>query len=92
MTLQEKRFCYSEFQKLEDKRRELIARQAEKPGFKGKINAKCIECMYDPSRSGDGNWRQQIAACTDSACPLYTVRPISKPETRKRKKRIEDKQ
>jgi len=64
-----------------DKRRvELIAREAGKAGLRGRINAKCIECIYDPSCEGCGNWRQQITACTDPRCPLYEVRPISKPK------------
>ena len=67
-----------------DKRRnELIAREAKKPGFKGKLAAKCIECIYDPSCEGCGNWRQQVAACTDTQCPLYSVRPLSKPQPAK---------
>ena len=40
------------------------------------INAKCRECIHDP-KSGTGNWRQQVTACTSRACPLYAVRPMS---------------
>lgn len=59
-----------------DRRRaELIARESARPGRQGRINAKCIECIYDPE-SGDGNWRQQITACTAPDCPLYPIRPI----------------
>lgn len=43
------------------------------------INAKCKECIYDPY-SGDGNWRQQVTGCTAISCPLFAVRPLSKPE------------
>ncbi len=64
----------------EERRDELIAREAGKAGLRGKINAKCIECIYDPCPGGGGNWRQQIQACTDTACPLYDVRPVSHPE------------
>lgn len=46
------------------------------------INAKCRECLYDPL-SGLGNWRQQVSACTSSECPLFLVRPKSKPHTEK---------
>ena len=61
-----------------DKRRqELIDREGGKAGFRGKINAKCIECLYDPL--GEGNWRQQVQNCTSLTCPLYPVRPISTP-------------
>lgn len=55
----------------------LINKQASKPGMRGKINAKCIECIYDPI-SGNGSWKQQIEACTSPKCPLYSVRPKSK--------------
>ncbi len=67
----------------ERRRAELIARQAKQAGFKGKINAKCIECIYDPLQ-GQGNWRQQVQACTDTGCPLYEVRPTSKPAKQKK--------
>ena len=40
------------------------------------INDKCRECIYDP-KSGTGNWRQQVDACTSYSCPLYPVRPRS---------------
>ena len=43
------------------------------------VNDKCKECIYDDS-PGNGNWRQQVAACTAKTCPLYPVRPISKPK------------
>jgi len=47
------------------------------------INAKCKECIYDPI--GDGNWRQQVMACMSPECPLYSVRPVSTPETPKQR-------
>ena len=65
----------------EERRDELIARESGKRGIRGKINAKCIECIYDPL--SDGNWRQQVQKCTDLACPLYSIRPISKPRKKK---------
>ena len=43
------------------------------------INEKCKDCIYDPL-SGLGTWRQQVECCTSHDCPLYPVRPISKPE------------
>ena len=45
------------------------------------INDKCSNCIYDPF-SGLGNWRQQVEACTVKTCPLWPVRPISKPHKR----------
>lgn len=43
------------------------------------INAKCKDCIYDPL-SGQGNWRQQVTACTATDCSLWPLRPISKPK------------
>lgn len=40
------------------------------------INGKCKDCIYDP-KSGLGNWRQQVAACTITTCTLWPVRPMS---------------
>lgn len=60
-----------------DKRRNaLIAREMAKPGLRGRINAFCIHCIFDPE-GGGGSWRQQVEACTAPACPLYDVRPTS---------------
>lgn len=42
------------------------------------INAKCRDCIYD-HHSGLGNWRQQVSACHIESCPLWAVRPKSKP-------------
>lgn len=58
-----------------DHRSEVIAREAGKPGLRGKINAKCTECIYDPYQPG--TWRKQVENCTSPACPLYEVRPVS---------------
>ena len=43
------------------------------------INDKCKECIYDDSPGSGGTWRQQVEACTSYKCPLYPVRPVSKP-------------
>lgn len=40
------------------------------------IDEKCKDCIYDP-KSGLGQWRQQVQACTAVDCPLWTVRPKS---------------
>lgn len=63
---------------MSDLAREVTNREAGKAGFRGKINAKCCECIYDPLASG--TWRQQVESCTSFACPLYDVRPMSKAE------------
>jgi hypothetical protein len=63
-----------------DKRRhDVIAKQAGKPGLRGKVNAKCVECIFDPI-GGGGNWRQQVEACTSVTCPLFPIRPTSSGE------------
>lgn len=54
------------------------------PAVKGKkigsrakaINEFCKGCIYDPL-SGQGTWRQQVEACTQTECPLYPFRPKS---------------
>jgi len=57
----------------------LAATKAVKPiGLRASVNAMCKSCIYDPY-PGSGNWRQQVTACTAKDCPLYLVRPISKP-------------
>ena len=56
-------------------RQSVVDNQAGKPGLRGKINAKCCECIYDPFQAG--TWRKQVEKCTSKACPLYPVRPVS---------------
>jgi len=65
--------------KADRRRDEIISREVGKAGLRGKINAMCAYCIFDPS-SGGGNWKQQIEACTSHNCPLYSVRVKSKPE------------
>ena len=62
-----------------DYRDMLIDKHREKPGLRGKIDAKCIECIYDPKLPG--NWRQQVGACAIRGCPLWEVRPKSTTDT-----------
>ena len=61
---------------MNDVAEKVIIREASKAGLRGKINAKCCECIYDPYASG--TWREQVENCTSKACPLFTVRPMSK--------------
>ena len=37
------------------------------------IDAKCVECIFDPLE--DGTWRQQVQACEINSCALYPYRP-----------------
>ena len=52
-----------------------IHRLASKSGLRGKIDAKCCECIFDPYQ--DGTWRKQVQDCTSTTCPLYEVRAQS---------------
>jgi len=38
------------------------------------IAAKCRECIHDPHASG--TWREQVATCHCSNCPLWRFRPL----------------
>jgi hypothetical protein len=58
-----------------DYKEHLIARESDKPGMRGKVNAKCIECIYDDI-GGGGSWRKQVENCTSTGCPLYQIRPV----------------
>ena len=58
-----------------DVKEHIVAREGRKAGLRGKINAFCCHCIYDPK--DEGNWRQQITRCTSLHCPLYEVRPRS---------------
>jgi hypothetical protein len=55
------------------RRDELVQKLAVKPGYKGKIEAMCVHCIWDPYSTG--SWRLQIQKCTFKGCPLYSVRP-----------------
>lgn len=65
----------TEWQKIESRRLDVIHSRASKPGLRGKIDAMCCSCIYDPTQLG--NWRKQVEKCTSKACPLYPVRPTS---------------
>ena len=54
----------------------LIAKLVAKPGLRSKVDANCIDCIYDPAEKG--NWRQQVADCSCFMCPMHTVRAKSK--------------
>jgi hypothetical protein len=56
-----------------DRQQMLIDKHVSKAGFRGKIDAKCIECIYDPYQPG--TWRKQVEDCTALYCPLFSIRP-----------------
>ncbi len=43
-----------------------------------RIDMMCRSCIYD--EKAKGNWRQQVTACECDHCPLWAVRPVSKPK------------
>lgn len=43
-------------------------------GLRAAIDAKCMDCIYDP-KCGGGTWREQVAQCSALECPLWPVRP-----------------
>ena len=47
----------------------------KRPSMRAAINAKCRECIYD-AFPGNGTWRQQVEACTDTGYALYRLRPL----------------
>ena len=60
-----------------DRRQTVIDRLVVKPGLRGKVDAMCVYCIYDPG-GGGGTWPQQVEACTSKDCPLYPVRKVSR--------------
>ena len=62
----------------------VIEREAGKPGLRGKINAFCCHCIFDPYQKG--TWLKQIEKCTSWHCPLFTVRPLPIGRTHKEAK------
>ncbi|GAB55006.1 hypothetical protein GPUN_0874 [Glaciecola punicea ACAM 611] len=56
-----------------DYKKELLDKQSSKTGLRGKINANCIDCVYDPIEAG--SWRKQVENCHGFSCFLYSVRP-----------------
>lgn len=58
-----------------------------RPSLRAAIDAMCKHCIYDPG-SGNGGWREQVANCSSSNCPLHLVRPLpvktANPDTRRR--------
>ena len=47
-----------------------------------RIDLMCRSCIYDGL--APGNWRQQVTACQCEYCPLWAVRPVSKPHSKPR--------
>ena len=59
-----------------DRRQAIIDQEMNRGGFRGRVNAMCASCIYDPD-GGGGTWRQQVENCTSFGCPLYEIRPTS---------------
>jgi hypothetical protein len=58
-----------------DYKQELLDKQSNKTGLRGKINANCIDCVYDPIEAG--SWRKQVGNCCGYSCSLYSVHPTT---------------
>lgn len=68
-----------------DVKSKTVSRLLKKGKLRGRIDAKCCECIYDPI--GGGSWRFQVENCTSLTCPLYTVRAMTiKGEVRSKEK------
>jgi len=57
-------------------KQKLLNNHSNKTGLRWKINANCIDCVYDPIDSG--SWRQQVEDCKHVICLIYKHRPTSK--------------
>ena len=57
---------------------EIPAKKGRAVKWRKAVNEKCKDCIYDPM-SGLGNWRQQVEACEIPDCPLWPIRPKSRP-------------
>ncbi len=61
---------------IDKRRQQVINQELRKGGLRGKINAKCAECIYDPYDKG--TWLKQVELCTSPKCPLFDARPTPK--------------
>jgi hypothetical protein len=52
---------------------DIINRESKKAGLRGRVDAKCCECIYD--NYSEGTWRKQVEDCSVKTCPLWKVRP-----------------
>lgn len=55
-------------------RHRIVERESKKAGLRGKINAFCCQCLYDPY--AEGSWLKQVEKCTSCDCPLFPIRPV----------------
>lgn len=55
-----------------DYKAELVSKKVKQGGLRARIDAKCIECIYDPV--SPGTWRKQVVDCASWGCPLHAVR------------------
>jgi len=46
----------------------------KKPPLRKLIDLMCKDCSYDIAEPG--TWRQQVAECACTTCPLYKARPM----------------
>jgi hypothetical protein len=58
-----------------DYKKNLSAKHASKSALRGKINANCIDCTYDPNDVG--SWRRHVDNLTGYSCYLPSLRPTT---------------
>ena len=56
-------------------RDQLVQWLVSKETRQNRINAKCVDCIYDEALGT--NWRKQVSDCLVTDCPLYPIRPMS---------------
>jgi hypothetical protein len=64
----------------DDYKQNLVDKLAGKPGLRGRIDAHCIDCVYDPCQGG--TWRKQVENCTCKTCQFHPVRATQTKEKR----------
>ena len=65
---------------LKDPKHPLLVKSGK--SLRKRIDLMCRLCIYD--ELAPGNWRQQVMACQCDYCPLWAVRPVSKPHHKSR--------
>lgn len=51
-----------------------LSAPSSRGSLRAAVDAKCRDCTYDELEVG--RWRQQVAACTITSCPLHAFRTM----------------
>ncbi len=73
--------CVDNVAKMDDKppvytRGAVTGKKPQKISLRRRINLMFKNCIYDQHQVGA--WRVQVSACTDTGCPLFDTRPVTK--------------